>query len=345
MHFERMITTIDTHTAGEPTRTVIGGILHIPGSSMMEKMQFLKEENDDLRSMLMYEPRGHGVMSGAVLTAPCREDADVGVIFIEVGGYLPMCGHDTIGCCTAIINAGMVPITEPMTTIRLDTPAGLVVAQARIQGQAVEEVSFQNVPAFVYKQDVSIHVPGYGDVVLDVAYGGNFYALLEASQVGLEVKAEAADELVKAAHAVRCAVNECLQVQHPERSFIQSVTHVEFCGPPTVPGADARNAVVILPGSIDRSPCGTGTSAKLAVLHAKGELKRDQDYVHESIIGTTFQARIMDVVSVGEYPAIIPRITGRAYVTGIHQFVAEPDDPLKKGFLLNLAMNARRGKG
>ncbi len=343
MHIERMINAIDTHTAGEPTRTIIGGIPHIPGESMSEKMQYFQKRYDDIRCALMYEPRGHEVMSGVVITSPCCQDADVGAIFIEVGGYLPMCGHDTIGCCTALINAGMVAVTEPVTTIRLDTPAGLVIANAVVEGQIVKEVTFQNVPAFLYKADLEVYVSGYGNVILDVAYGGNFYALLEVDQVGVQLKPTQAAELVKAAHAVRSAVNEQLRVQHPEKDFIQGVTHVEFYGPPTVPEADAKNAVVILPGSIDRSPCGTGTSAKLAMLHAKGELEKGQEYVHESIIGTIFRAEIVDTACVGEYPAIIPQITGQAYVTGMHQFVIDPADPLRRGFLLSLESDASEG--
>ncbi len=336
MHIERVVSTIDTHTAGEPTRTVIGGIPHIPGNSMIEKMEFLKGKHDDLRTALMFEPRGHEVMSGVVITSPCREDADVGAIFIEVGGYLPMCGHDTIGCCTALISAGMVAVTEPVTTISLDTPAGLVTAEAVVEGGSVKEVSFRNVPAFLFDADVGLRVSGYGDVVVDVAYGGNFYALVEAERVGVQLRPGQACELVRAAHAVRSAVNEKLRVQHPEKEFIHGVTHVEFYGPPTVPEADAKNAVVILPGSIDRSPCGTGTSAKLAMLHAKGELGVGQNYVHESIIGTTFRAEVVDTAYVGRYAAIIPQITGQAYVTGMHQFVIDPADPLRRGFLLSL---------
>jgi proline racemase len=336
MRFQRMIATIDTHTEGEPTRTIIGGLPHIPGDSVAAKMAYVRDNLDDLRRMLMYEPRGNEVMSGVILTPPCRGDADIGVIYIEVGGYLPMCGHDTIGCCTALVETGIVPVEEPITTIRLDTPAGLVVARVAVVDGSAKQVTFTNAPAFLYRKDVNVDVPGYGRVTLDIAYGGNFYALVEARQLGLEITAERAGEIVQAGKAVRAAVNGAIRVQHPEMEFIEGLTHVEFYGPPTHPDADVKNAVVIPPGSIDRSPCGTGTSAKLAVLHARGKLREDEEFVHESIIGTIFRARIVGTTQVGPFAAVIPEISGRAYVTGIHHFVVDPEDPLKRGFLLGV---------
>jgi proline racemase len=329
-----MISTIDTHTAGEPTRTVIGGIPYIPGATMSDKMLYLKNKMDHLRTMLVYEPRGNEVMSGAILTQPCDPQADMGVIYIEVGGYLPMCGHDTIGCCTAMVEAGIVPVKEPVTTIRLDTPAGLVVATVAVDDLVAKRVTFKNIPSFLYKSDVDIEVPDYGRITLDIAYGGNFYALVEAKDLGLDIAPEEAGDLVRAGISIRKAVNDQLTVRHPERSFIEGLTHVEFYGPPAHPEAHAKNAVVIPPGSIDRSPCGTGTSAKLAAIHAKGEWKVGQEFVHESIIGTLFRARIVEETKVGKLPAVLPEITGSAYVTGINQFVVDPADPLKKGFLL-----------
>ena len=280
MRFQRMITTIDTHTEGEPTRTVIGGLPHIPGDTVPAKMAYVRDHLDDLRQMLMYEPRGNEVMSGVILTPPCREDADIGVIYIEVGGYLPMCGHDTIGCCTALVEAGIVPVQEPVTTVRLDTPAGLVVARVAVSEGRAKQVTFTNAPAFLYRRDVRVDVAGYGPVALDIAYGGNFYAIVEARQLGLEIAGARAGEIVQAGKAVRAAVNRSVRVAHPEKAFIEGLTHVEFYGPPTHPDADVKNAVVIPPGSIDRSPCGTGTSAKLAALHARGELRENEEFVH-----------------------------------------------------------------
>jgi len=336
VRFSRLLATIDTHTEGEPTRTIIGGILHIPGKTMSEKMLYFKQNMDYLRTMLMYEPRGHGVMSGVVLTQPCRPEADVGVIYIEVGGYLPMCGHDTIGCCTAMVEAGIVPVSQPETVIRLDTPAGLVTARVAVDGQVAKSVTFRNVASFVWHTGVGVEVPGYGSVTVDIAYGGNPYAIVEASQLGMVIAPENAGEIIRAGNAIKEVVNRVLEVQHPEKPFINGVTHVEFFGPPTHPEAHVKNAVVIPPGSIDRSPCGTGTSAKVATLYAKGELKLGEEFVHESIIGTIFRARVVEETRVGNYPAVIPEVTGRAYVTGFHFFVVDPEDPLRNGFLLGV---------
>ncbi len=336
MRFQRMITTIDTHTEGEPTRTVTGGLPYIPGNTMAEKMLYLKDNLDSLRTMLVYEPRGNEVMSGAILTTPCHPDADIGVIYIEVGGYLPMCGHDTIGCCTAMIEAGIIPAEEPVTTIKLDTPAGLVTARVTVEGLSAKGVTFRNIPSFLYQKDVEVEVCSYNRILLDIAYGGNFYALVEASKLGLSIVPERAGDLVRAGIAIREAVNAQIRVRHPEKPFIEGLTHVEFYGVPTHPEAHAKNAVVIPPGSIDRSPCGTGTSAKVATLYAKGKLKMGEKFVHESILGTLFEAQIVEETKVGDVPAVVPEITGSAYVTGIHQFVVDPDDPLKEGFLLGM---------
>ncbi|HHW19441.1 MAG TPA: proline racemase [Firmicutes bacterium] len=334
MRFERMITAIDTHTGGEPTRTIIGGFPRIPGKTVSEKMIYLRDHMDWLRTMLMHEPRGHSVMSGAILTEPSDPRANIGVIYIESGGYLPMCGHDTIGCCTALVETGMVPVTEPVTEITLETPAGLVTAKVQVEGNIARSVTFTNIPAFVYLQDVKVDVPGFGSVTLDIAYGGNFYAIVEAKRFGLTIAPGNAKEIVRIGRAIKDAVNSKMTIQHPEKPFIQGLTHVEFYGPPTHPEAHAKNAVLITHDAIDRSPCGTGTSAKLAVLYSKGEISIGEEFVHESIIGTIFRARIIAETEVAGFKAVVPEITGSAYITGIHQFVVDPDDPLKDGFLL-----------
>jgi proline racemase len=331
-----MLTCIDTHTGGEPTRTVIGGLPRIKGKTVSEKMLYMRDHMDWLRTFLMYEPRGHSVMSGALLVEPSDPRADVGVIYIETGGYLPMCGHDTIGCCTAMVEAGIVPAVEPETVIRLDTPAGLVTARVAVKEGAAESVTFKNVPCFLYLRDAEVQVPGYGRVTLDIAYGGNFYGILEARKLGLELKPEFAGGIIAAGNALRRAVNSQIRVQHPEKPFISGMTHVEFFGPPTQPEVDVRNTVVFPPGEIDRSPCGTGTSAKVATLWARGEMNMGRELVQESIIGTIFRARVAEEVEIAGYRGIIPEVTGSAYVTGIHQFVIDPRDPLKDGFLLGV---------
>lgn len=334
MRFERMITSIDTHTGGEPTRNVIGGLPRIPGKTVSEKMIHLRDHMDWLRTLLTQEPRGHSVMSGALFVEPSDPRADIGVIYIEAGGYLPMCGHDTIGCCTALVEAGMVPVTEPVTSITLETPAGLVEAKVEVERHVAKSVTLTNIPSFLYKRDVQVDVQGFGMVTLDIAYGGNFYALVEASRFGLEICPRMAGQIVRVGHVIRDAVNAQVEVVHPEKPFIRGLTHVEFYGPPKHPEAHCQNAVLITGDALDRSPCGTGTSAKLAALYAKGEIGLNEEFVHESIIGTIFRSRIIGTTTVASCTAVIPQITGSAYVTGIHQFVVDPDDPLKEGFLL-----------
>lgn len=334
MRFERMLTSIDTHTGGEPTRNVIGGLPRIPGKTPGEKMVYLRDHMDWLRTLLMHEPRGHSVMSGALFVEPSDPEADMGVIYIEAGGYLPMCGHDTIGCCTALVEAGMVPVTEPVTEIVLETPAGLVRTRVEVRGGAARSVTFDGVPSFLYERDVRIDVPALGEIAMDIAYGGNFFALVRAADAGLDISPSAAGPIIRAGHAIRDAVNGRLEVVHPEIPFIRGLTHVEFYGPPKHPEAHCRNAVLITGDALDRSPCGTGTSAKLAAMHARGEIAPGEEFIHESIIGTIFRCRITGSAEVAGYPAIIPQITGSAYVTGIHHFVVDPDDPLKGGFLL-----------
>jgi proline racemase len=334
MRFERMFTAIDTHTGGEPTRTILSGFPRLPGKTVGDKMVYMRDNWDWLRTLLMCEPRGNSVMSGAIITEPCHPDADFGVIYIESGGYLPMCGHDTIGCCTALVEAGIVPVTEPITKLIVETPAGLIDVAVAVKDSVARSVTFSNVPSYLHAADVTVDVPGYGPLTFDIAYGGNFYAILPAAQVGLTVAPHNAGAIVKAGRAIKDAVNAKMQIVHPELPYISGLTHVEFYGPPTDPDAHAKNAVVITHDAIDRSPCGTGTSAKLAALYAKGQLAMGQEFVHESIIGTIFRARVTGETKIGDRTAVIPEITGSAHVTAISQFVLDPDDPLREGFLL-----------
>jgi proline racemase len=298
----------------------------------LEKMTYMAEHHDDFRRLLMFEPRGHEVMSGCILTEPCHPDADIGVVFVETGGYLPMCGHDTIGVCTALIEGGLLPADKD--SILLDTPAGPVQVLLDMDAGKVRQVTFMNIPSFVYRRDVDVQVEGIGIVTLDIAYGGNFYGIIEASSLGLALEQSNGAEIVRTAVRIREAVNAVIEVAHPENPVIRGLTHIEFYGEPVAPQADCRNVVVIPPGGIDRSPCGTGTSAKVAVLHAKGQLGLHEPFVHESITGSMFRAEIVAETQVGSYPAVVPQITGSAWVTGHHQFVLDPGDPLREGFLL-----------
>ena len=334
MKIRRTFHTIDTHTGGEPTRNVVGGIPVIPGGTMEEKMLYMRENCDWIRELLTYEPRVNDVMSGTIITEPCREDADVGVLYFEVGDWMPMCGHDTIGVGTALVEAGMVEVTEPYTYVNLDTPAGLVRLKIQVKDCKAQNVTFINAPAFVLKKDVKVKSRHYGELVMDIAYGGNIYAILPASSVGLSISPRNSSALIEAGNLVKEEVNSQVEICHPLIPFENKVTHIEFYEPAAAPSEPVKNAVVIPPGAIDRSPCGTGTSAKLSVLALKGEIKKGEAFVHESIIGSRFTCRYLEDAQVGDYPAVVPEVTGKAWVTGIHTFMLDDDDPFTRGFQL-----------
>jgi proline racemase len=329
----RYFAAVDSHTEGMPTRVVTGGVGPIPGASMLERKLYFEQELDELRLLLMREPRGHGAMSGAILQPPAREDADWGVIFIEVSGLLPMCGHGTIGVATVLVETGMVEVTEPETVIRLDVPAGLVEARVQVQDGRARAVTIRNVPAFLHAADRSVDVPGIGTVRYDMAYGGNFYALTPAADAGLAVDPKRSDELVHAGLAVMAAINEADRPVHPEDARIRGCHHVVFHEPGR-DGADAVAATSIHPGWLDRSPCGTGTSARMAQLHARGSLALGDPFVNESVIGTRFTGRLVAETTVAGRPAVIPEITGRAWITGMGQYLLDAEDPFPAGFAL-----------
>ncbi|MEU0668810.1 proline racemase family protein [Streptomyces lavendulocolor] len=324
---------VDSHTEGMPTRVITGGIGTVPGATMAERRRHFADHLDHVRTLLMYEPRGHAAMSGAILQPPTRPDADFGVLFIEVSGLLPMCGHGTIGVATVLVETGMVPVTEPVTTVRLDTPAGLVRADVRVVDGAATSVTLTNVPAFAVALDRTVDVPGLGEVAYDLAYGGNFYAFVELDALGLPFDRSRKDDLLAAGLAVMDAINATDRPVHPEDPGIGGVKHVYLAAP----GSDAtrsRHAMAIHPGWFDRSPCGTGTSARMAQLHARGLLPLDRDFVNESFIGTRFTGRLTGTTTVGGLPAVVPAITGRAWITGTAQYFLDPDDPFPAGFLL-----------
>lgn len=333
MRATRVLHAVDSHTEGMPTRVITGGVGVLPGATMLERKLAFEQERDDLRTLLMYEPRGHGSMSGAILQPPTRDDADWGVLFIEVSGCLAMCGHGTIGVATVLVETGMVTVTEPVTTVRLDTPAGLVTVEVAVRDGQAEAVTLRNVPSYLHARDLPLVTGSWGPVTLDLAYGGNFYAILPAAALGLTVAPGSAGELIAAGLELMAAVNDQHRPVHPENPALAGCRHVILTGEPA-PGADGRSAVAIHPGWLDRSPCGTGTSARMAQLHARGALALDTDYVHESVIGSRFTGRLVSETRVGEHPAVVPTITGRAWVTGLGQYLLDPTDPFPAGFLL-----------
>jgi proline racemase len=316
---------IDSHTEGMPTRVVTGGVGTLPGETMRERHLHLQRDRDELRGMLVREPRGHGAMSAAILQPPCRPDADWGVVFVEVSGYLPMCGHGTIGVATTLVEAAMVEVSEPQTTIRLDVPAGLVEARVRVEGGRAREVTIRNVPSFLWERDREAIGIRY-----DLAFGGNFFAIADAASAGLEVETANAARLIAAGFELMGAVGEPV---HPADPTISGCRHVIWTAPPRA-GADGRAATAIHPGWLDRSPCGTGTSARLAQLHARGELALGKPFVHESLLGTRFTGRLVEEVEVGGRAAVVPEITGRACITGRGEYLLDPEDPFPAGFEL-----------
>ncbi len=335
MRFVRSIHAIDSHTMGEPTRIVTAGVPNIPGKTMPEKKEYLQKNMDHIRTGIMHEPRGHNDMFGSILTAAVTDEADFGVIFMDGGGYLNMCGHGSIGAVTAAIETGIVKPVEPITKVNFDTPAGFIQAEAKVENGKVQEVSIVNVPAFLYKRDQVVEMEGFGEIKFDISFGGSFFAIVPVEQFGLEIKPENAAKLKDLGIALRDIINENIPVQHPELAHIKTVDLVEFYGPATHPNATYKNVVVFGQGQVDRSPCGTGTSAKLATLYSKGELKEGEPFVYESIISTLFKGEIVGTGKIGEYTTITPKITGAAYITGFNHFVFDEDDPVVHGFSLS----------
>ena len=333
MRARSIFSAVDSHTEGMPTRVITSGPGVLPGATMFDRMRYLVSERDDLRTLLMYEPRGHAAMSGAILQPPARADADMGVVFIEVSGCLPMCGHGTIGTATVLVEMGMVAVKEPVTLIRLDTPAGLVEASVAVSDGRATSVTIRNVPSYLHLRDATVTVPGIGELTLDVAFGGNFYAILPAAAAGLAVRPDLHDRIVATGLAVMDAVSEQLTFAHPENPGISECRHVVFTEP-AEGDRPARAAVAIHPGWVDRSPCGTGTSARMAQLEARGELAIGEDFVHGSLIGTTFTGRLVERAMVGDFPAVVPTVRGRAWLTGIGHYLLDPEDPFPAGFLI-----------
>jgi proline racemase len=314
-----------------PTRVVTGGVGVIPGETMNEKRLHFMEHMDHIRQFLMNEPRGHAAMSGAILQPSTRPDADWGVIFIEVSGCLPMCGHGTIGVATVLVETGMVEVREPMTTIRLDTPAGLVIANVNVSNDHANSVTIENVPSYVVRLDDVVEVTGLGAVPYSLAFGGNFYAMVNLDDVGLSFDRSRQHAISEAGLAIMDAINKTAPPKHPEIEGLDHCHHVEFIAPGSTAQL-SRHAMSIYPGWFDRSPCGTGTSARMAELWARGELLLNQDFVNESFIGSRFIGRLIGETEVGGIPAVIPTVTGRAWVTGLAQYLLDPSDPFPAGF-------------
>ena len=332
-----VITTLDAHTAGEPLRIITSGLPEVKGGTILERRRYMLEHLDYVRRALMWEPRGHYNMYGCAITEPVSPEADVGVLFMHNEGYSTMCGHGVIALVTALLETGAFPVKGRRTPVNLDTPAGLVRATAHLDNTGrVERVSFLNVPSFLYARDVELMLPKYGHLKVDIAYGGAFYSFISSEKVGLRVRPENTEQLVAAADAITSAVNAAISIEHPLEPDLSFVYGTILIDAPENPAHHSRNICVFADAEVDRSPTGTGVSARLALHHARGEIIEGQEIVVESILGSksTFHGKVVGRAIVGPYDAIVPEVSGNAFITGQHTFIIDPRDELGRGFLL-----------
>ena len=331
MQIEHVLYVVDTHTEGEPTRIVIAGLPNIPGKSIAEKRDYIMKNMDWIRTAVIFEPRGHIDSFGAILLPATSEEADFGLIFMDSGGYLDMCGHGTMGVATALVELGFVKPAEPITEIKFETPAGTVIAKVHVKNGRIQNVTVRDVPSFFVKT-VKLEIPNIGKITADISFGGNFYVLVDASQIGIEVKPRNIKKLIDLGLKIREIANKSVKVKHPTKPFINKIKLVMFYE--EVSKREFKNVVIFGKGSFDRSPCGTGTASRLAALYAKNKISMGEEIVSQSIIGTKFIARIVEKTRIGEYIAIIPELTGRAYITAQTYIIIDKNDPLRYGFLV-----------
>ncbi|MFC2029349.1 proline racemase family protein [Chloroflexota bacterium] len=328
------ITTIDAHTAGEPFRVITGGYPDLPGDTILERRRYAREKLDYLRTALMWEPRGHADMYGCIVTPPVSPEADIGVLFMHNEGYSTMCGHGIIGIAKVALETGLLPMTSPETVVKIDTPAGLVTAHARVADGQVTSVFFHNVPSFVLALDETVDVPGLGQICYDIAFGGAFYAYVHAEAAGVTCSPEDFRSLIETGVAIKQAVMASRPIPHPFEEDLSFLYGTIFVGPPQDAGAHSRNVCIFAEGEVDRCPTGTGVSGRLAIHYARGEVKPQESIVVESIIGSRFTGRIVSTTQFGPHAAIIPEVEGVAHIVGRHEFLIDPADPLRSGFIL-----------
>lgn len=346
MRVERLITAVDAHAAGEHGRVITGGVGDVPGASMYEKMVYIREHRDDLRLLMLREPRGYPAANCNVILPPCHPDADAGFVVMEQVEYPPMSGSNLICVATVLLETGVVAAREPITELRLDTPAGLVTVWAEVRDGQVLSVTFRNVPAFAAYLDAQVDVPGLGPVIVDVAWGGMFYVIADADSLGVALRPDNARQIAQTGEMIKLAARQQLEVSHPDRPDVRGITIAQLSGRAAAPGAARRNAVVVSMGEetassptavfgvLDRSPCGTGTCAKMATLHARGQLALNEEFRHEGVLGTEFIGKIVEETAVGDYAAVVPTITGRAWITALSQYVVTFGDPFPRGYTM-----------
>jgi len=344
MRLSSVIHAIDLHACGEPGRVIVGGVRDVPGRSMFEKMQYLAANRDDLRLRMLREPRGYPAANCNLVLPPAHPDADAGFVIMEQVEYPPMSGTNTICVTTALLETGMVPMREPVTELTLEAPAGLIRVRADCHDGKVTEVTFRNVPAFAAHLDAEIEVPTLGRVRVDVAWGGMFYVIADAAPFGLALTPDEGRDITRVGELIKAAAREQLPVVHPDNPAIRDITIAQLSGPAASSANDRRNAVIVSTGTldwnrpstwtgaIDRSPCGTGTCAKMAALHARGLLPLGQPFRHEGILGTVFTGVLLEETAVGPYRAVVPQLSGTAWITGIAQYGVDPSDPFPDGF-------------
>ena len=344
MRFERMIQAVDAHAGGEPGRVITGGVLDVPGASMFDKMAWLREHGDDMRLRMLREPRGYPAANCNLILPPTDPAADAGYVIMEQVEYPGMSGTNTMCVVTVLLETGMLPMREPTTELTLETPAGLIRVTAACANGVVTAVTFRNVPAFATHLDAPVEVPHLGTVTVDVAYGGMFYVIASAEAFGLRLTPDEGRDIVRISEMIKAAANEQLPVVHQEQPGFAGITIAQLSGPAHDPANSMRNAVTVSTGqldwdrpstwtgAIDRSPCGTGTCARMAVLHAKGQLPLGQDFRHEGVLGTVFTGRLVEETRVIDRAAVIPTLTGTAWITGFASYVVDPTDPFPEGF-------------
>lgn len=355
MRLGRVITAVDAHAGGEPGRVITGGVLDVPGATMFEKRVHLERHADGLRRLMLREPRGYPALCCNLVLPPTDPAADAGFVIMEQAEYPAMSGSNTICTATVLLETGMLPMREPVTEMVLEAPAGLIRVRAECHDGKVTAVTFENVPAFVVGLDLAVEVPTLGTVKVDVAWGGMFYAIAEAAAVGLRITPDEGRDIVRLGEMIKAAARDQVRAVHPENEAISGISIFEFSAPPTAPGATLKNTVVVSSGELDwdrpsswtgildRSPCGTGTCAKMATLHARGKLGIGEAFVHEGILGTTWTGRLLRTTQVGPYPAVVPTITGSAWIYALTQYVVDSEDPFPEGFTVGDIWGGRAG--
>ncbi|WP_285295689.1 proline racemase family protein [Aureimonas altamirensis] len=336
MRFSRMINVVGAHAAGELNEVITGGVLDVPGATMFDKMKHLEAHGDDLRRFLLNEPRGRVTQCVNLVLPATDPRAAAGFVIMESDFYVPMSGTNTICTATVLLETGMLPMREPVTEFTLEAPAGLVDIRAECRDGKVLSVAFDNVASFVFARDSMVDVPGFGRVRVDVAYGGMIYVIVDAADLGFAVVPDEAAELVRVGEIVKAAAAAQLPCVHPENAEIHTINQTLFAGPLERRDGQlrSRNAVIVSPGRIDRSPCGTGTSARLALMHARGDIAEGEAFIHESLLGTEFTGRIRGTGRVGPHDSVLPTVAGTAWLTAFHQYVLDPTDPFPTGYRL-----------